>query len=482
MNLTSTINVKIGSQKGCIGLTIFSLAILLLCPAALFSQIQIDSKQKKEADSLKKAHFFKSEPQREKRFGNAALFLGIAEITPWTYDRYVAKKDYAKITWKSTGHNLSPANWEFDNDEFQTNQFGHPYHGSMFYSAFRVNGYSFWQAAPAAFAGSYLWETFAENQAPSPNDFINTSYGGIILGEMTYRLSNKIINNHTRGFKRQAEEVAGFLINPMNGLSRITRGKWGKVSNNSTERDSSKIYAEFDLGERTFNTENKNVTTGWYGHVKLLYGTPYENYQVPFSNISINAEFGKDDSSKVNMVSVYGSLAGWEINSSEKFQHLAILSANYDYINNSSFFYGGQSLRINILSEYDISKKIVINTSVGAGAILLGAVPDRYLYNHRNYDYGSGAALNLSGGITLLNRLTYNASYRGGWLETINGNASHYFVHIFATDLTYRIIKGLSLTAEKGYFTLNGYYKNYNTVNNRYPYFHAGVRYSVDFQ
>ena len=459
------------------------IAIAVAClPSLAFGQIEVDRKQQREADSIARIKTAPVTFEQHKNFGNATLDFGLAEVVPWIFDRYVTKKDYAKISWKTVGHNINPAHWQFDDDEFQTNQFGHPYHGSNFYSAFRANGYSFWQAAPAAFAGSYLWETFAETQAPAPNDFINTSYGGIILGETTYRLSNKIVNNRTRGFKRQASEVAAFLVNPMNGLHRITSGQWGKYSNNSAERDSSKIYAEFDFGGRTFNTGNKDKQTGWYGHIKLLYGTPYENYRVPFSNISINTEFGKDDSSKVNIVSVYGSLAGWEINSTEKHQHLAILSANYDYVNNSAFFYGAQSLRINLLSEFDISKKVVVNTSLGAGAVILGAVPDRYFYKGRDYDYGSGAALSFTGGITIASKLNYNINYRSAWLVTLNGSASHYFLHLFSNELSYTFIKGLALVANAGYFTLNGYYKQYADIHSRYPNFKGAVRYFVDFK
>src|SRR6185312_2086399 len=98
-----------------------------------------------------------------------------------------------------------------------------------------------------------LWETFAESQPPAPNDFINTSFGGIVLGEMTYRLSNKIINNHIRGTHRQMSEIFAFLVCPTNGINRILDGKWGKVDRNSLEVDSSKISAEFDVGYRKFN-------------------------------------------------------------------------------------------------------------------------------------------------------------------------------------------------------------------------------------
>ncbi|MCR8556696.1 DUF3943 domain-containing protein [Mucilaginibacter sp. BJC16-A38] len=457
----------------------------LISPECVFSQIQVDPNQQMKADSLGRIKGNKEDVftnQGRKNFGNAALDFGLAEIIPWTFDRYVTKKDYARISWKSVGHNINPGSWQFDNDEFQTNQFGHPYHGSNFYSAFRANGYSFWQAAPATFAGSYLWETFAENQAPAPNDFINTSYGGIILGEMTYRLSNKIINNQTRGFKRQVDEVLGFMVNPMNGLHRITSGQWGKVSKNTAERDSSKIRAEFDFGGRQFDTDVKKGRTGWYGHIKLLYGTPSEHYDVPFSNIAINAEFGKDDSSKVNVISVYGSLAGWEISSSEKYQHLLILSANYDYIRNVSFFYGGQSAKANFFSEYNISDKLTINTIVSAGPIILGAVPDHYLFRGRDYDYGSGASVSVGGGVNLAGKLFYNVNYREAWLATISGNSRYNILHTFSNEISYYLIKNIAIAFEQGHFSLNSYYRDQPDVSSKYPYVRASVRYAVTFQ
>jgi hypothetical protein len=421
----------------------------------------------------------------KKRFGRAAGELMLAEFIPWTFDRYIAKVDYAKISWKTVGHNLKPNSWTWDNDPFQTNQFGHPYHGSMFYSAFRSNGYSFWQSVPATMAGSYLWETFAENQAPAPNDFINTSFGGIVLGEMTYRFSNKIVNNRERGLKRQFKEVLGFLVNPMNGLNRLLDGKWGKVYGNPQQRDSTRISAEVDLGLRNVNRKDKSVPTGgrygWYGRVRLLYGDPSENLKSPFSNIAITTEFGQDDSSNVNVISVYGSLAGWDISNRENIKSLLILSANYDYIRNRAFFYGGQSVKFNMLSEYKLSKKLKINTLFGAGPVLLAAVPDPYLFKGRNYDYGLGFAINGGGTISIFNKLFYGINYRGGWMITVNGNKSHYFLHTVSSELSYIIIKGLSICAEPGYFRLEGNYKNHPDVDNTYPYLRFSTRYSVNF-
>ncbi|WP_374949008.1 DUF3943 domain-containing protein [Mucilaginibacter sp.] len=423
-------------------------------------------------------------PPTPKRFWRGAYQLGLAQVVPWSYGRFVADAPYSRVTGESIKYNLNPTHWAFDKDIFQTNQFGHPYQGSLYFSAFRTNGYSFWESVPAAFAGSYMWETFGENEAPSPNDFVNTSFGGVVLGEMSYRLSNKLVNNHTTGFKRQLTEVAGFLINPMNGLNRIIDGKWGKVDYKAANRDSSRISAEFDLGVRSFNANNSNFVKygkfGLFGRVKLLYGNRYQDYETPFSNIYISAEMGKDDSSLVNNVNVYGSLIGWEIKSNQKLQHLAILSANYDYIRNEAFFYGAQSVKLNLFSEYNITKMFTINTAFAAGPVILAAVPDKYRYNGRTYNYASGVSLTGGGGINISDRIFASVDYRGGWLQTINGNKSHYFLHTVNSEFRYFTGKKLSLAFEPGYFILRGYYKDYPDIDQKYPFARFSARYSVN--
>ena len=415
-----------------------------------------------------------------KRPGHAAFLFGVAELAPFTFDHFIRQAPVYDISLKSIGHNLSIRNWAFDNDPFETNQFGHPYHGNMFFNAYRTNGYTFWQSVPAPFIGSYLWETLAETQAPAPNDFINTSFGGVILGEMTFRLSNRVVDNRAVGFKRQVSEVLGLLINPMRGLNRIVNGKWGKYSANSKERDSSKIYAEFDLGARKIGTSNGKGNFGLFGHAKLLYGTPYEDYRTPFSNILIDAEAGKDDSATVNMLSVYGSLAGWEVIGNDRVEQLAILSLNYDYIDNQSFFYGAQSVKINLVTDIILTKKIRINLLIATGPIILGAAPDIYLTNGRNYDYGSGAAFNFSAGIKIGGKFFYNAGYRNGWLKTINGNASHYFLHVFSNEIGFQLVRGFSLIAAPGYFTLHGYYQTHPSTDKTYSYLRVSARYSLN--
>ncbi|MFD2146659.1 hypothetical protein [Mucilaginibacter antarcticus] len=194
----------------------------------------------------------------------------------------------------------------------------------------------------------------------------------------------------------------------------------------------------------------------------------------------MNVEFGKDDSSKLNVIAVYGSLAGWEIKSNEKLQHLAILSANYDLLNNSAFFYGGQSVKMNFLSEYNITKKTKINTNFSGGPILLAATPDPYLKlkHGRNYDYGVGAGFGVSGLLTIENTFTYGFNYRGGWTHTVNGHPSHHFLHTVSSEASVLLSKRFALAAETGYFHLHSNYHEFPTTDNNYPYLRISTRYT----
>ena len=126
----------------------------------------------------------------------AALETFGLNMLVWSFDRYIVKEDWAYIN----GHTIK-SNFKkgpvWDTDQFTTNLFSHPYHGSLYFNAARSNGMNFWQSAPFAAGGSLMWEFFMENEPPSINDMLATTFGGIELGEITYRLSDLFIDNRS---------------------------------------------------------------------------------------------------------------------------------------------------------------------------------------------------------------------------------------------------------------------------------------------
>ena len=427
------------------------------------------------------------ETASKKRFWRASGELMLAQIIPWSYNRYVRHAEFAKISFKSIGHNLKPSSWTWDDNNFVTNQFAHPYQGSLYFSSFRSNGYSFWQAAPAAFAGSFMWEVAGETHPPAPNDFINTGMGGIALGEITYRLSNLIVNNKQKGFKRQANEVLAFLVNPMNGFNRIIDGKWGKVMDNPADRRPSKAFGELDLGSRRFSERNEDVIdkgrNEWYFRLRLQYGDPFVDRSKPFDHFSLSMEGGNNDSAKINTLRVVGFLHGWELGDTVVPQHVLNITANYDYYHNSSFYYGGQSVNMSILSKFKRGRHTRIETQLGAGIIVLAAVQDEYLYygEGRNYDYGPGFNMLADVNLFVAEKLQLGVHYRGGWFTTVNGNKSSHFLNTVTSELRYSLTKRFSLGTEWGHLNLKGYYKEFNDVSRSFPYLRLSAGYRFDW-
>lgn len=118
----------------------------------------------------------------------------------------------------------------------KTNTFLHPYNGSLYFNAGRVNGFNFWQSELFAIAGSGMWELFMEREYPSTNDFIATPIGGAALGEIMYRSSDAVIDERTTGWERAGRELASFIISPMRGINRLVTGEMWRVRPTSGRR------------------------------------------------------------------------------------------------------------------------------------------------------------------------------------------------------------------------------------------------------
>ena len=113
--------------------------------------------------------------------------------------------------------------------------FLHPYHGSIYYNAARSNGLSYVETIPYVALGSVMWEISGEMERPSINDFITTSAGGLAMGEVLHRVSDRIFDNRKRGFQRVVSEVIGTIINPSRGFTRLISGEAFRVSKSQSK-------------------------------------------------------------------------------------------------------------------------------------------------------------------------------------------------------------------------------------------------------
>ena len=107
-------------------------------------------------------------------------------------------------------------------NSFRTNQFAHPYQGSLYFTAARSLGVGFHTSAALTTVGSWLWETAGESKPPAINDLITTAAAGTLFGEVLFRLSTLALgDSDDPGFWREAGATA---IAPLHGGNRFFFG------------------------------------------------------------------------------------------------------------------------------------------------------------------------------------------------------------------------------------------------------------------
>ena len=97
---------------------------------------------KKVERDFKKAEFTEAD------FRHGAIAAGEVfsfNIFITTFNRIITRSPFADISLETMGHNITHP-WVWDQDEFEINQIGHPYQGSIYFAAGRANGFNFWQS------------------------------------------------------------------------------------------------------------------------------------------------------------------------------------------------------------------------------------------------------------------------------------------------------------------------------------------------
>lgn len=437
-------------------------------------------------NTFKKPHYAE-EPVREKKFWRASAEWFLAQAVPASVNYFIRKDPYSHISFKNFFNHQRFSAWDWDDNQFTTNQIDHPYHGNLYFNAFRSNGYNLWQSSIATVVGSYIWETGGETQAPSINDFVNTSFAGILVGEMTHRVSRNIIARIGRTDNKRGNEITAFLVNPVNGINRWLDGKWG-TADDYYLADSSVIVGAVDLGVKRLDSKNGDLIekgkNAYFLRFRFFYNDGEHRLKRPFDQFSVNMEVGSGDSTFIQAVNVHALMYGHEFFETNNGQYYGLLTAHYDFYNNDAFFYGAQSLNYNLEAKYSY-KKSQLRLRAAGGAVVLGAVPDPYLLygDSRNYNYGSGLSYRFQGDMNIGKRLLLNVDYNGGVFFTLSGNDSNYTLNALSLESSLRVYKNFTLNASGGYFSLHGHFDDPELAdyNREYPFARLSVGYSILF-
>jgi hypothetical protein len=330
------------------------------------------------------------------KFWRAAWQLMVAQMIPFSVNHFVRDAEWADISFATWATNLENP-WQWDNNKFLNNQFSHPYHGSLYFSAARANGYNFWQSVPWAFGGSLMWEWFGEAWAPSPNDLWNTSLGGITLGETLYRLSTLTLDNTATGSERTFREIGATLINPVHGFNRLIDGRMNDINENPSDWRPTRIQALLDFGYRKTHGENSlGVTEDLdqpYLEISLFYGDQVEDLdKKPFSAFSLTASIGLNSGESSVLSNLYsrGNLAAKVIDREERKMHQLAALMIYQYISLPTVEFGGQGFSGGLVSRWGPPSGTRVYTELLGTFMPVAALQSDHFITEegRDYDYG----------------------------------------------------------------------------------------------
>ena len=253
----------------------------------------------------------------------------------WTFDRFLMNEDFAKINGHTIKQNFKTGP-VWDTDKFSTNLVAHPYHGSLYFNAARSNGLNFWQSIPFAAGGSLMWEFFMETERPSINDMLATSFGGIELGEITYRLSDLFIDNRSHGAERVGREILSGLISPMRAINRIITGEaWRHSSSKGRVYTSVPVNFIVGVGPRFLAEQegSKHGTTSMHVSFRLDYGDPFnDDFYSPYEWFQLKAGFDFFSSQPlISQVNAVGAIWGKQVWSKGPRSLAAGIFQHFDY-------------------------------------------------------------------------------------------------------------------------------------------------------
>jgi len=414
------------------------------------------------------------------------------------FDRFIMNEDFAQVNLHTIHKNFKKG-FVWDNDQFSTNLFAHPYHGNLYFNAARSCGLNFWESAPYAMAGSLMWEFAGEIEPPAINDLMATTFGGICIGEITHRISDLILNDRNRGFRRFLREAGATLISPMKGFNRMISGR-AFTTDPEAEPYPRPANLNFSItaGDRyvaddgaMFRGEHQPCIT-----FDLEYGDPLnEDNKRPYDFFTLNATFGfTGNQPLINNLHILGQIWSATAIRDKKMDSEFGIYQHFNYYDSKPVKDGSDQTPFRISEAASVGPGFIFRyNSIGSlsfleqrtfisGILLGGTKSDYYNIIDRDYNMGSGYSVKMQ---TLLSfrktctvrliaehyRIFTWKGYEGKDLETINplylnaqGDKGNAKLTVLISQFDFPLSDRLKAEMASCYFMRDTHYKYYEDV------------------
>ncbi|MCF8242089.1 MAG: DUF3943 domain-containing protein [Melioribacteraceae bacterium] len=388
-------------------------------------------------------------------------------LTLGAVNNYIFDQNFAKISFGSIKDNFKTG-FAWDEDNYLMNQFFHPFHGANYFNSARSNGLSFWESVPYTLGGSLMWEYFMENEPPSYNDLINTSVSGITLGEISYRVSNLIIDESTGGFERFLREFSSTLINPMQGFNRLIKGKMWRPGKASKTPDYT-LTLSTGVHNVFFSNRINNSKSYFTLRANLIYGEKFSvsSHKQPFDYFSLHTEFNFAEGDDIQGIFASGVLWDGKIKLFENSKNIIGLYKEIDILTNVIYKLAAASFTGQIINQNPFSSSLMLETSLSISSILIGATNSRYASAEgKDYNLGPGLSGKLGAALFIANFGEIYGNYKRYWIHTLSGAEGEEFVGLLMTGINYHLFEKTALGLEFLLYERYGEYNYYPDYSN----------------
>ncbi len=391
----------------------------------------------------------------------------------------------ARVTPKTWWANMEQG-WVWDLDDFVVNQVGHPYQGSNYYNTGRANGLSFWESAAVTAFGSGTWEYYGETNFASLNDLVNTTLGGVALGEMFHRAAWLIRDTRATGRGRLWREIGATVVDPVTGLNRFLTGDASRVTEKPDDMVPSSLTMFSSAGVLWRGTQSSAFGAtgqpfleidGYYGNLTT------GRSRTPYDAFATRLRFG--GGAAFSEARVRGRLMGQPFrNGTVQFD----VVQTYDYQNNDAYQTGAQSFDAALGISHEISSRARVRVMGWGGLTVLGAVDSLPLglterpeevegeagqgvsEGPRFYDYGPGGNFGATATLSWDDSPVAVMSYDGRHLYSIDGVRANHFLQRGRLDVLLPVRGPVGIGASAEYFDRRTFFQDPDRTEGGYRY------------
>ena len=325
---------------------------------------------------------------QERSVAIPALEIVAFDLTLSNLDRAFSRSHDYDVSWRTIRRNLRGP-WVVDNDPFSTNQFAHPYQGSLYHAAGRSLGLNYWQASALTFAGSAWWEITGESTPPSKNDQVASGIAGSFLGEPLFRMAH-LVGDHSSVPAAWRPWLAA-AISPPVGLNRQAFGqRYGAVFEDHDPAYYSRLHVG---GSRVANDEfassrgvQRDAAQVDYAMDYGLPGKPGYSYDRPFDYF--NFEAALSSSNGVENLTSNGLLLGDHFALGKTVRGIAGVYGGYEYLAPQVFRVSTTSLSLGANVQWWAAERLALQAGLTGGVGYAAASSTLRDVDSAEYHYG----------------------------------------------------------------------------------------------